>query len=582
MRPTALAATFALTLLIAAGDPAQAATRFQGLDHDPLGNATLALTADGRLQIGNLGPDGADGVRVQLGQARGFHVRGGSAQAERVGFTMTRFEDVPVVSDGKTVKVDILRGPGSSRLLLGAENLEVAQVRVETFRAGVPVDVAEFAWPPPPGLVTVEQEMTTAADWDYRMLVRDGGNTLEFLAHRAGPTVPMTITGGVPAQADRVVITAIGTDMPALASVDIVAEVPGDGGGIKHLHAEGVIHRDIAARGTGGGGTSVQCWDGVCRLQVADLDGAGQDGVEIGLPPTIADLDDPDDAGTFDDIGAEIRFDPPLAVPAAVGSEWKLVRELTLGDQTAEVEVGLRRDGDAVTALARFGADLNVAEVTVEALAGSQVLASSVLAVGPGELVPSGTIYEPDTNQAQSAIYTGSDDKAAGDLAVTIVLDAPAPIQPAGQTDIVTADRLRVSATLPAAPEPGAPRLRILGAAIPDFGITDIAPLATVTAAPITSPADAALATLAASPNPFNPQTLIALATARASTGEVAVYDLRGRAVRMLHRGALPAGEHTFRWDGTDDGGRTVAAGAYVVQFRGDDATALAKVMLVK
>jgi hypothetical protein len=41
----------------------------------------------------------------------------------------------------------------------------------------------------------------------------------------------------------------------------------------------------------------------------------------------------------------------------------------------------------------------------------------------------------------------------------------------------------------------------------------------------------------------------------------VALYDVLGRRVGLLHDGALPAGSHTFRLDG-----RGLPAGVYVVK----------------
>jgi flagellar basal-body rod modification protein FlgD len=45
------------------------------------------------------------------------------------------------------------------------------------------------------------------------------------------------------------------------------------------------------------------------------------------------------------------------------------------------------------------------------------------------------------------------------------------------------------------------------------------------------------------------------------------VFDLSGRIVRTLANGARPAGEGTLTWNGTDDAGRRVAAGIYVVRL---------------
>ncbi|HEX7878864.1 MAG TPA: FlgD immunoglobulin-like domain containing protein, partial [Candidatus Eisenbacteria bacterium] len=43
------------------------------------------------------------------------------------------------------------------------------------------------------------------------------------------------------------------------------------------------------------------------------------------------------------------------------------------------------------------------------------------------------------------------------------------------------------------------------------------------------------------------------------------VLDVRGRAVRTLHDGALEGGEFTWPWSGEDDDGRDVPNGVYLV-----------------
>jgi flagellar hook assembly protein FlgD len=56
---------------------------------------------------------------------------------------------------------------------------------------------------------------------------------------------------------------------------------------------------------------------------------------------------------------------------------------------------------------------------------------------------------------------------------------------------------------------------------------------------------------------------------AAAGPVELSVYDLAGRRIRTLTRGALAPGRHTFLWDGRTDGGRRLAAGVYVSRLSG-------------
>lgn len=69
-------------------------------------------------------------------------------------------------------------------------------------------------------------------------------------------------------------------------------------------------------------------------------------------------------------------------------------------------------------------------------------------------------------------------------------------------------------------------------------------------------------------PNPANPRATVALDLPRDVDVVVEVVDLRGRRVRRLTSGRLPAGRHQFVWDGTDAAGRTVPSGTYLVWLR--------------
>lgn len=69
-------------------------------------------------------------------------------------------------------------------------------------------------------------------------------------------------------------------------------------------------------------------------------------------------------------------------------------------------------------------------------------------------------------------------------------------------------------------------------------------------------------------PNPFNPQTVIRFDLPRAGRVQLCVHDLRGRLVRTLVDGEVPAGAQQAKWDGRDDHGRALASGSYVARLR--------------
>lgn len=69
-------------------------------------------------------------------------------------------------------------------------------------------------------------------------------------------------------------------------------------------------------------------------------------------------------------------------------------------------------------------------------------------------------------------------------------------------------------------------------------------------------------------PNPFTGSSAIEFTLARGVDVTLGVYDLLGREVKTLHRGALAAGPHRFDWNGRDEGGRRSPAGVYFVRWQ--------------
>ena len=64
-------------------------------------------------------------------------------------------------------------------------------------------------------------------------------------------------------------------------------------------------------------------------------------------------------------------------------------------------------------------------------------------------------------------------------------------------------------------------------------------------------------------PNPFSTGTEFTLELVEAADVVLGVYDLRGRAVAILHHAPLQAGPHLFRWDGQRSDGRPAPEGVY-------------------
>ncbi len=71
-------------------------------------------------------------------------------------------------------------------------------------------------------------------------------------------------------------------------------------------------------------------------------------------------------------------------------------------------------------------------------------------------------------------------------------------------------------------------------------------------------------------PNPFAGQTTIPFRLEAPAAVSLAVYDVLGRRVRTLREGLHAPGEHRAAWNGRDDAGRRLAAGAYFVRLETD------------
>ena len=88
-------------------------------------------------------------------------------------------------------------------------------------------------------------------------------------------------------------------------------------------------------------------------------------------------------------------------------------------------------------------------------------------------------------------------------------------------------------------------------------------------------------------PNPFNPETWIPFQLKKPAHVTLAIYDLKGRAVRSLAAGHQPAGIYRSRdraayWDGRNEMGQSVANGVYFYTLSAGDFTATRKMLVGK
>lgn len=92
----------------------------------------------------------------------------------------------------------------------------------------------------------------------------------------------------------------------------------------------------------------------------------------------------------------------------------------------------------------------------------------------------------------------------------------------------------------------------------------------------------ASFALHAVTPNPVASRATVRFALPRAGAVSLAIYDVTGARVRTLVNGERAAGEHSATWDGRDDGGRRLGAGAYFVKLASGDREATRRVVLLQ
>ena len=78
-------------------------------------------------------------------------------------------------------------------------------------------------------------------------------------------------------------------------------------------------------------------------------------------------------------------------------------------------------------------------------------------------------------------------------------------------------------------------------------------------------------------PNPFNPVTTIPFSLPEQTEVKIAVYDIGGRLITILHDMETPAGHHTIAWNA-----ESIASGSYFIVLSTADVYKVAKAILVR
>jgi hypothetical protein len=83
-------------------------------------------------------------------------------------------------------------------------------------------------------------------------------------------------------------------------------------------------------------------------------------------------------------------------------------------------------------------------------------------------------------------------------------------------------------------------------------------------------------------PNPFNPRTEIFFDLDRSGWVELAVYDVRGHQVMVLHDGTAQAGQFKSSWNGLDSSGLAQPGGVYLFRMSTPAGRSVTKGVLLK
>ena len=83
-------------------------------------------------------------------------------------------------------------------------------------------------------------------------------------------------------------------------------------------------------------------------------------------------------------------------------------------------------------------------------------------------------------------------------------------------------------------------------------------------------------------PNPFGRETVLRFRIPRGGPVRLSAHDVSGRLVRTLEDRVLPPDWYSVAWDGSEEGGRTAAAGVYLVRLECGGAVRRAKVVRLR
>jgi len=83
-------------------------------------------------------------------------------------------------------------------------------------------------------------------------------------------------------------------------------------------------------------------------------------------------------------------------------------------------------------------------------------------------------------------------------------------------------------------------------------------------------------------PNPFNASTMVEFSIPQAGQYKITIYDILGRAVKLLAEGYAQAGTYWLHWDGEDSQGNLVPSGVYTCHISTESGSNQIKISYLK
>ena len=83
-------------------------------------------------------------------------------------------------------------------------------------------------------------------------------------------------------------------------------------------------------------------------------------------------------------------------------------------------------------------------------------------------------------------------------------------------------------------------------------------------------------------PNPFSQQTAINYQLSVGQQVNLSVYNMAGQHIKSLVNGHQISGDHTVKWDGTNDSGERVTSGMYLYRIDAPDFSDTKRMILMR